>query len=567
MNRIISRNIVVGLIALFGLSACQDNAVKRDAPAPEVSDKFKVSGHIEAESTVEDEISNSTQIPSLVKSQIPSLPPLGSNASHSNTYSISAVGVPVTELLFKIAQDASKEIDIYNGVSGTVTINALNQPLNKILERMSEQANFIYQLNGNTIVIKPDVPEWRNYKVDYVNMKKTSKESIDMQMSVSSGVAGAESSNGGVASSTKIEVESEHDFWKNLEENVKLLAQLDPNANRMLLPQSGSQPAGKPIELSSFSQNTVVNGEAGIISVYTTNKQHLAIKKYLDQVTRRAERQVLIEATVIEVELNDQYQTGVDWTFINNRAFGDNGGIQISSPFGGTFNGFSATTVDNLGDATVGVISGDWNILSNLNLLDEFGDSKVLSSPKIMAVNNQTALLKVVQNLVYFTTEVNTTSTNTNSLTTFETQVHTMPIGFTMSVTPFVSDKGEVTLNVRPTITKQVGFVNDPNPSLTVLESRIPVVQEKEMSSVLRLRDRQTAIIGGLIEDNNSTSRTGVPWLSDVPLVGDLFSQRDDSTSKRELIIFIRPTIIKNPDVNHGDLTSVSRYLKQTSNY
>ena len=128
-------------------------------------------------------------------------------------------------------------------------------------------------------------------------------------------------------------------------------------------------------------------------------KISLAIKKYLDQVTRRAERQVLIEATVIEVELNDQYQTGVDWTFINNRAFGDNGGIQISSPFGGTFNGFSATTVDNLGDATVGVISGDWNILSNLNLLDEFGDSKVLSSPKIMAVNNQTALLKVVQNL------------------------------------------------------------------------------------------------------------------------------------------------------------------------
>jgi len=566
MNKAIKFNVILGVFVVLGLTACNDSAVKRDQPAPPVSDKLKPDGHIVAKDTVEDEVNNSAAIPNLIQTQIPTLPPLGSGSSQSDSYSISAVGVPVTELLFKIAQDASKEIDIYSGVNGSITINALNQPLDKILDRMSEQANFIYELNGNTILIKPDLPEWRNYKVDYVNIKKTSKESIDMQMSVSSGVDGSGGAGGSPASSTEVKVESEHDFWTKLEDNIKLLAQLDPNANRMLMPQSGDKKGAK-IELSSLSQNTVVNGEAGIISVYTTVKQHKAIKKYIDQVTKRAEQQVLIEATVVEVELNDQYQTGVDWSFINNRAFGNDGGIQISSPFGGSFTGFSATTVDNLGDATVGVLSGNWNILANLNLLDEFGDSKVLSSPKIMAVNNQTALLKVVENLVYFTIEVNTSATDSSSLTTYETEVHTLPVGFTMSVTPFVSENGEVTLNVRPTISKQVGFVKDPNPSLTVLESRIPVIQEKEMSSVLRLRDRQTAIIGGLIEDSNTNSRSGLPWVSDVPVLGDFFSLRDDSTRKRELIIFIRPTIIKNPDVNHGDLNSVSRFLKKTKNY
>ncbi len=564
MNSTSKLNIIVGLFLVFGLTACQDSAVKRDTPAPPVSDKFIPNGHILSKPSVQNEVPESADIPGIVKSQIPNLPPLRGSSTESETYSISAVSVPVTELLFKIAQDARKEIDIYSGVQGNVTINALNQPLDRILERISSQANFIYEMSGNTILIKPDLPEWRNYKVDYVNIKKQSKESIDMQMSVSSGVDDA-TTGGTPASSTKVTVESEHDFWSKLEENIKLLAQLDPNANRIILPNEGDEASNKnsKVELASVSQNTIVNGEAGVISVYTTIKQHKAIKKYIDEVTKRVEQQVLIEATVVEVELNDQFQAGIDWSLMNGM-FGDDGGLKFTSPFAGPSDGFSVTTVDSGG--IVGAI-GEFNIMANLQLLKQFGDSKVLSSPKIMAINNQTALLKVVENLVYFTIEVNTNSTQTTSTVTYETEVNTIPVGFTMSVTPFVSENGEITLNVRPTISKQVGFVLDPNPSLTILESRIPVIQEKEMSSVLRLRDRQTAIIGGLIEDSNSNGRTGLPWVSDIPVVGDFFSTRDDSTRKRELIIFIRPVIIKNPDVDYGDLKSVSRFLQKTKNY
>lgn len=503
--RIVNRyEYVVAALLVFSLSGCQESSVKRDKPAPPVNQSFEPSGHIKPQQNVSKDVANSAAIPSTIQSSYPKLPPIGSSQSGYDNYSISAVNVPVTELLFKIAQDAGKNIDIYNGVGGTVTINALNQPLDTILNRMSMQAGFVYELSNSAITIKPDLPEWRNYKVDYVNVKKTSKESIDMKMSVTSGVAGTSSSrsSGTAASSTKVVAETVHDFWKKLEDNVKLLAQLDPNANQVLLPTEGK--TMKKVELSSLSQNTVVNAEAGVISVYTTIKQHRAIKEYIDQVTTRTDRQVLIEATVVEVILNDQYQAGIDWTKF--------GGLSFTPD-----RRFSGTDV-----ATA--INASENILDNLKLLKTFGDSKVLSSPKIMAINNQTALLKVVENLVYFTIEVNTSSTETSSITTYQTEVNTIPVGFTMSVTPFVSESGLITLNVRPTITKQVGTVKDPNPSLTVLESEIPVIQEKEMSSVLKLRDRQTAIIGGLIEDSNAQNRVGIPWLSDVPVLGDALS-------------------------------------------
>jgi general secretion pathway protein D len=559
--------ISIALLFIFNLQGCQESSVKRDPLAPPVSDKLAPSGHIQPKVKVEDAVSGSAAIPSVVASQIPKLPPLTS-INTQELYSISAVNVPVAELLFKLAKDADKEMDIYQGISGNVTINAINQPLEKILERIAGQVGFVFEVNNKTMSIKPDFPEWKNYKVDYVNIVKSSKDSIDMKMSVSAGPAGGTTTQSG--SSTKVSVESEHDFWDKLEKNIQLLAQLDPNANKLILPSANGSPKNKPATaspaISSISQNTVVNPEAGVISVYTTAEKHKSIKRYIDEVSKRAEKQVLIEATVVEVVLNDDYQAGIDWSFFDYKAFGKDGGLRISSPFSGPTGGFSVATVNNLGSAAAGALSGDWNILANLKMLKQFGDSKVLSSPKIMAINNQTALLKVVNNLVYFSIDVTVTPATATAAatTTYQTEINTVPVGFTMSVTPFVSEDGDVTLNVRPTISRKVGEVADPNPDLATagVSSVIPIIQEKEMSSVLKLKDRQTAIIGGLIEDNNSNTRTGVPWVSDVPVVGDLFSTRDDSTGKSELVIFIRPVIIKNPDVDNGDLNSVSRFLK-----
>lgn len=547
-KQIASISTLFPLVFVVALTGCQESPVKRDKPAPPLSERFIPDGHIHAKGNVDSTVPGSAAIPQIVSSQVPALPPIGHSAVRTDVYSISAVNVPVAELLFKLAQDADKEMDIYEGIQGNVTINAINQPLHKILDRISEQIGFMYDLDARVISIRPDFPEWRNYKVDYVNIIKSSKESIEMQMTVSSGAGG--NTAGTPPSLSKVTSESKHNFWDSLEKNIQLLAQLDPNANKVILPPGQGEQKGTSPALSSVSQNTVVNPEAGVISVYTTKKQHKAIKQYINQVTKRTDRQVLIEATVVEVLLSDKYEAGIDWSKLQDLSFTS----------GGQFSGTSYTAA----------LTGNENILDKIKFLKTFGDSKVLSSPKIMAINNQTALLKVVNNLVYFSVDVNVTAatSTTSATTTYSTEIHTVPVGFTMSVTPFVSEDGDITLNVRPTISRKIGEVNDPNPDLANagVESPIPVIQEKEMSSVLRLKDRQTAIIGGLIEDNNSNDRVGVPWLGDVPVVGDLFAARDDNTQKSELVIFIRPVIVKNPDVDNGDLSSVSRFLK-TKNY
>ena len=552
--------ILTVFLITINLSGCYDFTAKE---SPEMAKKFIPDGHIVSSPKIEDVQAGSSPIPSIIGSSAPRLPSYRS--SPSSHYSITAVNVPVTELLFQIAQDAGKQIDLYKGLEGSVTINALNQPLNKILERIAEQVGFMFQVDGSVIKIKPDLPEWRSYKVDYVNINKLSEDSIDMRMSVSGagGGATATATGGGTKKSggsfSKVSVKSEHDFWKSLEENVTVLAQLD----------SSDLSSNKEFKVNDSNGNTAINPEAGIISVYTSAKKHKMIKHFIESVTQRVDRQVLIEATVVEVLLNDEYQAGIDWSVLGSRAFGDNGGITISSPFSGPSSGFSIATVDPTGNPAVGLASGDWNILANLQLLKTFGDSKVLSSPKIMAINNQTALLKVVNNLVYFTVDVNTTAATatTAGLTTYESEIHTVPVGFTMSVTPFVSADGDITLNVRPTVSRQIGTVLDPNPALkdAGVESSIPVIQEKEMSSVLRLKDRQTAVIGGLIEDLNSQDDLGLPWFSDIPVVGSLFSSQKKQMKKTELVIFIRPTIVKNPDIINGDLQSSGRFLKTRS--
>jgi len=544
------------LVLSVGLAGCENGFTKPDPIASQENEKFKPRGHIQLAPPVDEVVGTEVQIPQTIETSAISLPPL--EPQMADLYSVTAINVPVRELLFKIAQDSNREIDIYTGVEGLVTINAIDQTLEEIMSRISDQLNFIYELTGNAIVIRPDFPEWRNYEVDYVNINKTSEEKIDMKMTVSSSTTGS-STNAG--SSSKVSVKSEHNFWATLESNIQRLAQLDPYTSS---PQIKDE-KGKII--AQEGTNTVMNAETGSISVYTTNKKHRAIKEYIEKLTERAQRQVLIEATVVEVILNDQYQAGIDWSAMNSAAFGVNGGVSISSPFAGPSNGFSVATLDSSGQ-TGAFKTGNWNILASLQFLQTFGDSKVLSSPKIMAINNQTALLKVVNNLVYFTVEVNTTQGDQTTSTTYETEVNTVPVGFTMSVTPFVSDAGDITLNVRPTISRLIGQVADPNPSLANagVESLIPVIQEKEMSSVLKLKDRQTAIIGGLIEDDSSNNKTGMPWLSDAPYIGGLFSKRDDAVKKSELVIFIRPVIVDNPDIQAGDLKSVGQFLKQQVN-
>ena len=173
-------------------------------------------------------------------------------------------------------------------------------------------------------------------------------------------------------------------------------------------------------------------------------------------------------------------------------------------------------------------------------------------------------MLKVVNNEVYFTVQANTTQNQTQSVTTFTTTQNVVPIGFIMNVTPQISDGDMVTVNVRPTVTSIIRFVNDPNPTLKAagVVSPIPVTQTREMESVLKVGSGQTAILGGLMVDSFEGSRDGLPIAARIPIFGDLFSYRKDTAQKRELVIFLRPLVIRDASVE-TELAAFRRYLPE----
>ena len=513
-----------------------------------------------------------------------SLPPPRQQA-RPETYSVVVNNLRVQDLLFSLARDAKVNVDIHPGLTGTVTLNALDQTLPQLLTRIAKQVDMRFELDGNNLSVMPDAPFLRTYRIDYVNMSRDTAGSVAVSNQIatagSSGVGNNNSGGGsgttGNSSTTLITNTARNHFWETLIQNMKdLLRETDkifPDgaAEKTIetTTQGGSTTtsvkSSKPDDLLTRSADTekkstqlektvtfreaasiIANPEAGVVSIRATSRQHEKVQEFLSQVMNSARRQVLIEATIAEVELSQNYQQGVDWRALN--VF-DTGARIIQSAVGG-ITGPSSTLLE------VGYDSSGGNFKSSLKFLESFGNVKVLSSPKVSVLNNQTAVLKVVDNVVYFTVEQNLSrgnGTTTQDLATFTSTVHTVPIGLVMNVTPQIGESNTILLNIRPTLSRTVGDgAIDPNPALKTLGivNRIPVVRSREIESVLRVNSGNIAVMGGLMEDLLNNTDDTVPGLSRSPLFGGLFENRNDTKRKTELVIFIRPTVVRDGDTN-----------------
>ena len=472
----------------------------------------------------------------------------------TETYTVVVNDVDVASLLFALARDAKINIDIFQNIKGKVTLNAIDQTLEQILDRVAEQVNVRYSVKDGLLTIRPDLPFFRTYKIDYVNIdrhtKSTNLISTQIASAGSSGGSGSgsgSSSQGGASggagnnSLTSVNSESSNTFWKTLTSNIEKIIKKEQKKESTTVTET--------------SDEILVNKETGFITVKATSKQHAQVQHYIDLVLSSAKRQVLIEATIAEVRLSDEFQAGIDWnavsssgnTTLNQSLTGANLG---ASPF------FSAT-FNNTG--SLGSLTG------SVRMLEAFGKVKVLSTPKVMAINNQTAILKVVDNRVYFSVGVDsTTDSNSNTTKTFTTEIHTVPVGIVMQVTPYVSANDEITLNVRPTISRIINFVEDPNPELARegVISEVPEIQVREVESILKVSSGDVAVIGGLMQDTVDESDKTVPLLAAIPIIGQLFNYSSDSHTKTELVIFIRPKVIRRADIN-SDLADFKSHLPQ----
>lgn len=531
-------------------------------------------------------------------------------AAKAESYSVSVRNIPVQDLLFALARDAKINVDVHPGIIGVVTINAIDQTLQQILTRISKQVDMRWELDGPNLVVMPDSPFLRTYRVDYVNMSRdvTGTVSINTQIaSTSTSATGSASAGGGGNNSnTSVKSSAQNNFWQSLEKNLKdilresdkilpegssetVIERVDQQATTGTGAQGGQSSsssraggattslAGSPNPASLQQQGTtvvkrttfreaasiIVNAEAGVVVVRATSRQHEKVQEYLDLVLTNARRQVIIEATIAEVSLSDAYQQGINWQSLRSLRPGNpqagfsaaqnQTGLPVPDPFAAAAGSF--TTPPGTFAFLLNYVAPGLGLSSTLSLLETFGKVKVLSSPKISVLNNQTAMLKVVDNIVYFLIKNDSTTTTTGTTNNFTSTPQSVSVGLVMSVTPQISENGSILLNVRPTISslKGTGKV-DPTPNLGA-QNIVPEIQTREMESMLRLSDGEVAVMGGLMEDRINYTTNEVPGLGGIPVVGNFFRNRSDTSTKTELVIFLKPTIIRDPSIN-GDYRS-----------
>jgi general secretion pathway protein D len=511
----------------------------------------------------------------------------------AETYSVVVNNVPVRDLLFALARDAKVNVDIHPGITGNVTLNAIDQTLPQLLTRIAKQVDMRFELDGPNLAVMPDSPFLKHYKVDYVNMARNVTGTVSANTQIATGLpsSGTGTSSvgatGGNISNTRIENTSKNQFWESLEKNIKdILRETDkvlpegssetsyeqnneqtatgaaalPQTGRRAAqsianalqanpaPSSASQAVGTTlVRHSTFREaaSVIMNAETGVITVRATQRQHDRIQEFVDRVVNSARRQVLIETTIVEVTLNDGYQQGIDWTKLTT---------------GGTFQFLGntlTTSAKNLsytgGDPTAAI-----------TMLNQFGTTKVLSSPRLSVMNNQTALLKVVENIVYFNVKSELAIANTNlvggtPIRSYTTTPQTVSVGLVMSVTPQISDNDVVTLNVRPTITALGGYILDPNPDLNGL-NKVPQIRTREIESVMRVGSGNTAVLGGLMEDKIDYQNQRVPLVGQIPIIGEVANNRNNLARKTELVVFLRPVVIKDASLD-GDYAGMRGFL------
>ncbi|MCQ9378516.1 pilus (MSHA type) biogenesis protein MshL [Methyloversatilis sp. XJ19-49] len=512
----------------------------------------------------------------------PLSPPQPQPRHKSETYSVVVNRVPVNELLFALARDAKVNVDIHPGIEGAVTLNAIDQTLPQLLTRIATQVDMRFELDGPNLVVMPDAPYLRSYRVDYVNMSRdvTGAVSINTQIASTSSAAvtgtggtanvATQTGNAGNSSSTRIENVAKNRFWESLERNIRdLLHETDK-----LMPDTMTEPAAAPVagtdpavaappleRRATFREaaSVILNAETGVINVRATSRQHEKVQEFISQVTRIARRQVLIEATIAEVQLTDNYQQGIDWTAFAGG--GKRGGATVS---------LNTTSTDLTTNAPFAIGLGrNRELVDSIKLLETYGDVKVLSSPKLSVLNNQTALLKVVNNIVYFEIKSDVVAnTNTQAVRSFTATPRSVSVGLVMAVTPQISADGYVLLNVRPTISRKVGDAQDPTPDLSS-PNLVPVIQTRELESVMRVASGETAVLGGLMQDELNFRRDSIPGVSALPFIGALLSARNETSRKTELVVLIRPVVIEDASLD-GDYRSLAdslpdeRFMKPT---
>lgn len=459
---------------------------------------------------------------------------------------------PAAQVFMGIVSGTRYSVLLHPEVAGAISANLKDVTVFEALDALHEMYGYDYKVDGTRIFIQPLTMQTRVFLVNYIagERKGTSSTrvisgSVSDAPASSSGTAASSTSTpttGGSANrsqeSSRITTTSSSDFWNEL---------------RITLTSIVGDKDGR---------NVVVSPQSGVITVRAMPGELSNVEKFLKAAQLSVDRQVMLEAKILEVQLNDDFQSGINWAAFRT---GQNSRLSLGTPVPGSALAPTGALVGSLFSATPGAsLTGGStinaglfglafqtsNFAALLTFLETQGDVHVLSSPRIATMNNQKAVLKVGTDDFFVTNISTTTTTGTTTTTTPTVTLQPFFSGIALDVTPQIDDSGNIILHIHPSVS-QVSTVNkvvDLGAGIGVLTLPLASSKVSETDSIVRAQDGNVVAIGGLMSQSQTDDRSQVPGLGDVPGLGALFRNTSKVSRKRELIILLKPTIIQNND-------------------
>lgn len=497
--------VIGGLVALL-LSSCTSQ---------QQLDGFQ--SDIEALQTVVERASES------IKLEPPAPPPFVKLPAEAR-FDVAVENTPIKMFMAGLVTDSSLNIVVHPDVVGEVTLSLKSVTVVDVLEILRDVYRLHMEVSGNLVRIMPDVMQTEVFSLDYVSVMREGVS--DMRVSAGSIKDAGTQSNGGQNNGeqtssqqgsaeivgTRVTTENSVDMWSNLRAAIESLT-------------AGGE-----------GRQVIVMEQAGVIVVKGLRSELAAVERFLRASEMSLQRQVVLEAKILEVVLSERFERGIDWQALDTIGGAKGGNVAIGIGGNGVVN------PDGINGVFTAAISlQDFSAI--IGQLESQGEVKVLSSPRIATVNNQKAVIKVGTDEFFVTNVTSTTTTGTSTTTTPSVTLTPFFSGIALDVTPQISREGDVILHIHPTVSQ----VSDQTKVVTIGNDAVnlPLALStiRESDSIVRAKNRQVIVIGGLMQNTSRRLKAGLPGVSRLPLVGRGFSQERDEIERSELVILVRPVV------------------------
>ncbi|MFB3886013.1 MAG: secretin and TonB N-terminal domain-containing protein [Thermodesulfobacteriota bacterium] len=474
-------------------------------------------------------------------------------------YSFFARDASIYDVLLAFSRESEFNIVMDPDLSGKVTIDLKRVTLKEALDAILSPIGWNYVIEGKFIkVLRPQM-ETRLFKLNYIATKRTGRREVyastggGMQSGSLAGqqsVVSLSSSRTGYSDLVSVD---EMDLWMDLQKGLEAI--IFGSVGETAKDTSSEKDKASWTRTDGKGKRLVINKSTGVILVNDYPLNLYKVASYIETVEGTSQRQVSIQAKIVEVILSDEYKEGINWSVIqslprsSNLAWGltnkekTTGFPGLGTGFASTGDTGTATTIPTPGTFKVGPYGGVFAIgaagtdvvLSDvMQAISTQGDVKVLSSPTISTLNNQKAIIRVGNQDVFFITG----AIAAGETVTQTVQPMTIDVGIILDVTPQIAEDGTILMNIHPSITEKTGEKTTPDGKTT-----FPLLSVRETDTTVKVRDGQTIIIAGLMQEKKEETHIGVPVLQTVPILGGLFRYRTETKRNSELVIMITPTL------------------------